>query len=77
VQPCTSPNENEFPGFSSASHKTPKGPSPQMSQKKVAAMVKLERPIRWRRVVERLGKCIVAFGLSAGMLEPLAVRLEV
>jgi hypothetical protein len=66
VQPCISPNENEFPGFSAAPHETPKGPLLQMSQK-VAPVVKLERP----------EKCIVAFGLSAGILEPLEVRLEV
>jgi hypothetical protein len=73
VQPCSSPNTNEFPGFRSAPHETPNGPLPQRSQKKVAAVARLRRG---RRTVKRWGKCIVSFGLSVGMLKVLEVRRE-
>ena len=76
MQPCNSPNTNEFPGFRSALHETPNVPLLQRSQKKVAAVVGLERPIRGRRTENKRGKCIVGFGLSVGMLEELEVRRE-
>jgi hypothetical protein len=49
-----------------------------MSQKKVAAVVRLESLIRGRRTVDRRGKCIVAIGMSVGMLEVLegVLRIE-
>jgi len=45
-----------------------------MSQKE-AAVVRLERLTRGRKTMERWGKCMVAFGLSVGMLEVLEVRI--